>query len=108
MERLKELERLKSPLLSSLHPSRINVAHDINHLSMPIIPEIPTDFWSSLKNNCITLRIPKLLHTRCSIFEDTYSVLATKKGEYEIQFSIISEELENPIEFIVPARIHRI
>lgn len=87
---------------------------DINALSsikMPKIQDIISpniNYWTSLRDNTVTVKLSELLHTRSRTFKDSYVILPRKAGQFEIKISIISEELEQMIEYDIPAIVDKI
>jgi len=100
-KRKKRAEKNRFEEISSIIKSRpivdiMSINHNINNIKS-----------TTIKNNSITLRMPKLMHTKCRIFDNTYSILPKKKGKFEIQVSIISEELEEPIRILLFVNVYR-
>jgi len=70
-----------------------------NHLFTSPITDLPSainrDSWVDIKDNQVSIRLKKLIHTRQRHF-DEIKVIPLREGSFEIKYSIICEELESP------------
>ena len=74
-------------------------------LSSRYIQKFNKEHWSSLSDNTVTLFKADLLHTLCTYFTNEYFIFPKNIGQFKIDISIISEELEKPLKFQIDAEI---
>jgi len=77
------------------------------HEALPRFPlDISSSRWKSLrvKDGKLTIWLKDLMHTRQSAFNEVV-IIPRELGQFEIKVTVISEEMNAPIEFVIPLKI---
>jgi len=88
----KTLEKNKNSLRGIVSPTLIQTISPLSRLSK--IKHFNKNRWTKLDNNNLTIKIDNLIHTKCINFNDEYKIAPLMSGIYNVEITIICEELE--------------
>jgi hypothetical protein len=94
--------------LSTLLNFSSNIEHHHafhNSLNLNSLRGPNINFWSSVKENVVTLKLNSLIHTRMKSFNEDIMLIPLEAGEGEIEVTVICEEYKIQDFFVIPISV---
>ena len=90
------------PIFNNMLGDRLATVTPNHHLNIPNLTRFNNDYWSSVKDNKVTLKLNNLIHTRRRVFGNELFMMPLEEGEGEIKVSVICEEYKQEETFQIP------